>query len=331
MSDDNYLSDFKEQFIYMRIEVRDIILNFHDVTKQPYSLYETEIPSLENFNISYYPSAIVNLFCLQLLLIDTIADFIHLEDDLDYQNSTNRQKQKLVQKCLGKSKVYLEAGELFDVDVSDLKSVTDNIKLLIDKYRKRIDSLINIILFYKDILADKYQKVSYRDIVMHSQDIEDCIEIAKVLGLTDKQAHYVGGIMADLPFPELCKFVGSKQNTVGKLKIDVCKKLGFKPVSGEADNYRIKHYIQSLNNPDALEAAKAIFQGNIDDKTELAKSYKENKDIADIVRNNPELLKIIEAKIAEGDLPKTKPTIHIEHYQYFKDNPELFKAKSDRD
>ena len=242
------------------------------------------------------------------IYIDAAFGLEKLEKNEEYENLSNEEQLEKVINCLKYINNTLLSDYFLSGYTADIKKFTVIVETQQKLHSQRLESLKNNVLFLQKTLADNYRKNLYYSVLMDALNIDRCIEISKVLGLTEKQARYVGAIFQDLSFKELCEFVGSSRNSIGHINKEVCRKLSLQPVGGEADNYNIKRYITSLDPQNTFNAAKVIFEGSIQEKTALAKNYQENWDIAEFVKSDPELMQLVAEKMEQR---KQNPNIGL--------------------
>ena len=293
-----YLSFLKKEIAETGDKYSEVVDSFMYET----ALFRSEIDEKPRYSTHEVPRSLRRAYEWWRACEDALSGLKNLEDDPNYYNLSVEEQLKSLSRCLGylnflrRDSIEKLGRYELDQSINEAERFIEQIKFICSSQVERVGSVKKISIFLRKntSIFDKNQYLAY---VMRASEINQAIEISKTLGLTEKQAKYVAGIVKDLPFKELCSFVGSPKNSMGMLKKDVCRKLGFKPVGGEADNYNIKRLIYALDDTDTHRAAQIVLKGDIHQKTILAKVYRENKDIADFVRNDPDLLQLLTDKM----------------------------------
>ena len=125
------------------------------------------------------------------------------------------------------------------------------------------------------------------------------IEAGKAITLNEKQAKLFASIAMEYDRQKTIKITETDNNSLGALKKGTGKKLGFNDELQVYKDPLIRELAEQLENPDVLEAAKKVYQSSIREKIAIAKEYAENKQIADMVRANPELLAMITQQLQQ--------------------------------
>ena len=122
-------------------------------------------------------------------------------------------------------------------------------------------------------------------------------EAGQLLGLTNLEAKYFAGKVLGFERSELVEVTGRNNKNVDALKHSITRKLNAKDKIPSARDSLIEKLAKTIIQPDSIDAARKFFNGDIDNKIKVVEEYQQNKQIADLVRNDPELMAQVEQKL----------------------------------
>lgn len=108
------------------------------------------------------------------------------------------------------------------------------------------------------------------------------------------------------------------EQSVGSLGDRIRKKLGIKGDDKKIANMLLKDLAKELAQPENFEVLEKFLGGDIRDKIEAAQQHREDRQIANTVKANPEILQLVE-------VVKTNPEI-LQLAELVKTNPEVLAA-----
>ena len=144
--------------------------------------------------------------------------------------------------------------------------------------------------FNKKLAKLKYPLISDMD----TKSFKTYFEAGKVLGLTEKEANFFAATAADYNAQKRMEITGINHNGVGSIKRVIGKKIGLLKFPPEERDGLLKEIANKLVDTDNLEIARIAYSDDAREKSKLLDEIVENKRIADMVRANPELLKMYE-------------------------------------
>ena len=180
----------------------------------------------------------------------------------------------------GKDKTLREESDFTDELLEHF--ISENIEFCIDYFKENPD------IANKLLVNERYLPF------MEESQFKNYCQIGRVLELSSKQSRLFACIAMDYDRKKTIEITETSNNSLGSLKRDLGRKLGFNDELQVYKDSLIKELAQELENTATLDAAKKVYQSSIREKIEVAKEYAENKRIADMVRANPELLQMYE-------------------------------------
>ena len=142
---------------------------------------------------------------------------------------------------------------------------------------------------YKSV-SDSVTISMYPCIAMDTELENRYYQIGMLLGLSDKQAKYFSCKALGYDRETICEVTETKYRSLEGVKRDIGKKLGFGKESSEFKDTKMKELAEELLQSETLNALEKTYDSTIQEKIDIAREYRENKQIADMVRANPELL-----------------------------------------
>ena len=264
-----------EEYLYVHIPFSEFMIRYKisRMNRNELNLISSEIIDvLENHHI----------FIDDLIIID--------KKDDNYLNNTSFERAvESLESCRDSIKNILDGlnfYSLFDIKKCTVKKL-EKLKLCGKSFGEYVAS--------RDLgLKRKLANKRYLSYLMDVDLFTKCYKAGKVLGLSHKQAQFFAGTALEFDSEEIANLTETKSNSLGALKREVMKKLGIQNELPNQRNKFLKDIADRLISSDVYESVEVAHDGSAADKIKQLDRIAENKQLADMIRANPEFLQMLQ-------------------------------------